>query len=153
MKKIKAILMWLVKAIAVVSALAGTSFFFSTLSLIHGKEMPASDFVGGNPSIINLLNSEVFMGLIFVITLSIFGYVGYLLWRLHEVAVHETQHKKSAHSNLVFILSLCGLFINKVWWIFALIIAFTRWDVISDGLSAIIRKGVQDSKSTGEETK
>ncbi len=150
MKKVKVILTWLVKAVAVVSSLLGSALFFSTLSNIHGKEMPDSEFINGNPTIINLLNSELFMGLIFVITLSIFSYVFYLLWQLHEVAVHESEQKKSAHTNVVFALSLCGLFINKVWWVLAIIIAFTRWDVVSKSLSAIINKGVNGSKSTEE---
>lgn len=92
------------------------------------------------------------MGLIFVITVSIFLYVGYLLWQLHEVAVHESERRKSAHTNLVFALSLCGLFISKVWWVFAIVIAFTRWDVVGDTLSSIIRKGVNQSSDSAPTT-
>lgn len=150
MKKLKAILTWLVKAAAVLSSLLASAMFFSTLSNIHGKDMLESEFINGNPTIINLLNSELFMGLIFVITLSIFSYVFYLLWQLHEVAVHESEQKKSAHTNVVFALSLCGLFINKVWWVLAIIIAFTRWDVVSKSLSAIIDRGVNGAKRTEE---
>ncbi len=153
MKRLMAILKWLTKAALVISGVIGTSLFFSTLSNIHGKEMEASEFVDGNPSIINLLNSEMFMGLIFVVTISIFSYVGYLLWQLHEVAVHESEHRKSAHTNLVFALSLCGLFINKVWWVLAIVIAFARWDVISESLSQIIGKGIAKSKPAAEESK
>ncbi|WEM40926.1 magnesium transporter [Photobacterium sp. DA100] len=153
MKKLIGFVKWLVKAMFVLSCLVGCSLFFSTLSKIHGKAMPASDFVGGNPTIIKLLNSEVFMGVIFVVTISIFSYVGYLFWRLHEVAVHESEHQKSAHTTLVFALSLCGLMINKVWWVLALIIAFTRWDVIGDALSGVIRKGVSGSRLSSEDSK
>ncbi|HDM8227591.1 TPA: magnesium transporter [Vibrio campbellii] len=153
MKKLIGLSKWLIKAVFALSCLIGCSLFFSTLSNIHGKDMPASEFVGGNPSIIKLLNSEVFMGVIFVVTISIFSYVGYLFWRLHEVAVHESEHRKSAHTTLVFALSLCGLLISKVWWVLALIIAFTRWDVIGDALSGVIRKGISGPKLTSEESK
>ena len=153
MKTLIGFLKWLLKANLVILCLAGCSFIFSSLSKIHGKDMPASDFWGGNPTIIKLLNSELFMGIIFVVTISIFSYVGYLFWRLHEVAVHESEHRKSAHTTLVFALSLCGLFINKVWWVLALIIAFTRWDVIGNALSSVIRKGVSGHKLSSEESK
>ncbi|CAK2059441.1 magnesium transporter [Vibrio crassostreae] len=153
MKKLIVFSKWLIKSIFIVLGAISASLFFSTLSKIHGKDMTAGEFVGGNPSIINLLNSELFMGVIFVVTISIFSYVTYLLWKLHEVAVHESEYRKSAHTNLVFALSLCGLFINKVWWVLAIIIAFTRWDVVADALSLIIRKGVTHNQIESEEQK
>ncbi|GEA49978.1 hypothetical protein VIN01S_07820 [Vibrio inusitatus NBRC 102082] len=154
MKRLFCVLKWLMKAIGVLGAAAATSLFFSTLSNIHGESMPDSEFVDGNPSIINLLNSEIFMGLIFVVTLSIFAYVAYLLWQLHEVAVHESEHRNSAHTTIVFALSLCGLFISKTWWVVAIVIAFTRWDIIGNSLSGVIRRGVEQGKeSSAQESK
>ncbi len=46
----------------------------------------------------------------------------------------------SAHTQIVFALSLCGLFIDKHggYWP---IIAFARWDILADGISSIIRNG------------
>ncbi|MEZ9864694.1 magnesium transporter [Vibrio breoganii] len=153
MKRLFGVLKWLIKAIGVLSAAAATSLFFSTLSNIHGKSMPASEFVDGNPSIIKLLNSEIFMGLIFVVTISIFAYVAYLLWQLHQVAVHESEHRNSAHTNVVFALSLCGLFISKTWWVLAIVIAFTRWDIIGNSLSGVIRRGIAQGNASAQETK
>ncbi|OBT13387.1 magnesium transporter [Vibrio sp. UCD-FRSSP16_10] len=153
MKRLFGIIKWITKAAGVIGAVAVTSLFFSTLSSIHGKTMPESEFVDGNPSIINLLNSEIFMGLIFVVTLSIFAYVSYLLWQLHEVAVHESEHRKSAHTNIVFALSLCGLFISKTWWVLAIVIAFTRWDMIGNSLSRVIRRGVEKESVVTQENK
>ncbi|GLQ71503.1 hypothetical protein GCM10007932_08630 [Vibrio penaeicida] len=90
------------------------------------------------------------MGVIFCVTISVIVYVLYLLWQLHEVAVHKAQKMSSAHTQIVFALSLCGLFIDKAWWVLAIIIAFTRWDIVSDSLSNIIRKGLHITKSTKE---
>ncbi len=136
----------LIKIALFLASIAATAKFFSLLSNIHGKEMPAEEFVNGYPTIIKLINSELFMGLIFVITLGIFIYVGKLFWDLHEIAVHESQHKNSAHTTLVFALSLCGLFINKTWWVLAIVIAFTRWDIIGKNMSKIISNGVSKRK-------
>ena len=119
----------------------GLSFSFSALSEIHGKEITEDYFVNGYPTILGLLNSEIFMGLIFTVTLSVFVYVAWLLWELHEVAVHKAQAIASHQIQLVFALSLCGLFIHKAWWVMAIIIAFTRWDIIAEKLSLIIKNG------------
>jgi hypothetical protein len=81
-------------------------------------------------------------------TLSIGVYDLYLLWQLHEVAVHKAQQKSSAHTQIVFALSLCGLFIDKTWWVLAIIIAFTRWDIIGNGVVNILRKGTHPQSTT-----
>jgi hypothetical protein len=129
------------------AVLAGLIIYaLSFLGEVHGKDIPEEYFSGGYPTIIGLLDSEVFMSLIFVVTLSVFAYLGYLLWQLHEVAVHKAEARSSAQLQLVFALSLCGLFIHKGWWVLAIIIAFTSWEYISDSLSNIIRKGM-----TGDE--
>ena len=144
MKFILKIVVFLVVAGVIAKVLA-------TLGAIHGKDLPESYFSGGYPTILALLDSEVFMGLIFFITLSVFAYVGYLLWQLHEVAVHKAEHNSSPQIQLVFALSLCGLFIHKAWWVLAIIIAVTSWDHIADRLSQVIQKGVsKTSRSTSE---
>ncbi len=111
--KLSAVLRFLTKSTLIVGSFLLFSYFFALLSTVHGKSLPESYFSDGVPSILGLLNSELFMGIIFVITLSIIGYVLYLLWQLHEVAVHRSQYMRSAHANLVFALSLCGLFIDN----------------------------------------
>jgi hypothetical protein len=118
-------------------------YALSFLGEIHGKDIPEDYFSGGYPTILVMLNSEIFMGFIFLVTVTLFAYIGYLLWELHEVAVHKEEAKSSGQLQLVFALSLCGLFINKAWWVLAIIIAFTRWNVIADNLSNIIRKGMK----------
>ncbi|RJG42207.1 magnesium transporter [Motilimonas pumila] len=144
--KIKRAVINLLKFCTVMALIVGMSIALSHLGAIHGKELPEEYFSNGYPTILKLLDSEVFMGFIFVVTIGAFGYVLYLLWQLHEVAVHKAQAMSSAHTQLVFALSLCGLFIDKTWWVLAIIIAFARWDILSDKLSFIINKGVKGDK-------
>ncbi|MCG9624408.1 magnesium transporter [Vibrio mediterranei] len=144
--KLTAVLRFLTKWMLIVSGFLSLSYFFSLLSKVHGKDLPESYFSDGMPSILGLLNSELFMGIIFVITISIIVYVLYLLWQLHEVAVHRSQYMQSAHANLVFALSLCGLFIDKLWWVLAVIIAFTNWEALASALSRVIHTGIHGDK-------
>ena len=71
----------------------------------------------------------------------------YLFWQLHEVAVHKAEAMSSAHTQIVFALSLCGLFIDKTWWVLAIIIAFARWDLVSNRISKIINDGIKGNQS------
>ena len=132
--------------IAAFSALGLMSYLFSLLTQIHGKELPESYFTNGYPSILALLDSELFMGFVFVVTIAIICYILFLFWRLHEVAVHKAEAMSSAHTQIVFALSLCGLFIDKAWWVLAIIIAFGRWDVLANRLSSIISNGLKGDK-------
>ncbi|MGF1777537.1 magnesium transporter [Vibrio nomapromontoriensis] len=134
------------KATLIIGGFLTLSYAFSLLSTIHGQALPSDHFANGQPTIIGLLNSEMFMGIIFVITLSIVAYVLYLLWQLHEVAVHRSQYMQSAHANLVFALSLCGLFIDKLWWVLAIIIAFTDWEAVGKAVSRVINSGIYGNK-------
>ncbi|MFB2750239.1 hypothetical protein [Aeromonas veronii] len=97
-----------------------------------------------------LLDSEIFMGVITVITLYVVLYLVYLLWQLHEIAVHRAKVSESVHITLVFALSLCGLFIDKTWWVLAVIIGFARWDVLSERMSHIIGHGIRRGRHEGE---
>ncbi|PMH43212.1 hypothetical protein BCU68_04285 [Vibrio sp. 10N.286.49.B3] len=142
LNKVKYWVMKCIKGIVILTSFLLLSHLFSLLSTINGTEIPESYFSNGLPSIIGLFDSEFFMGLIFVITVTVCSYVIYLLWQLHEIAVHRSEKIKSHQANLVFSLSLCGLFINKGWWVLAVIIAFTNWISISNTLSSIIRNGL-----------
>ena len=147
-RSLQTIFKTLLKAVIGGGIIAGSSIALSKLGTIHGKTLPESYFIDGYPTILKLLDSEVFMGFIFFVTLAVIIYVLYLFWQLHEIAVHKAAEMSSAHTQIVFALSLCGLFINKVWWVLAIIIAFTRWDVIGESISKVIRNGV--SKTTGK---
>ncbi len=153
---IKGVILFLIKAVVIIGTLVGSSLLLAKLGKIHGKDLPEEYFLNGYPTILRLLDSEVFMGFVFFVTVAIVVYVIYLLWQLHEVAVHKAHEMSSAHTQIVFALSLCGLFINKAWWVLAIIIAFARWDVLADSISNIIRRGVNpesnESKSTTKVT-
>jgi hypothetical protein len=139
--KIMSLLKIAMKSTFCIAVFLGVSQLFARMSNINGKELPEEYFSNGVPSIIGLFDSEFFMGVIFVITLSVVVYVLYLLWQLHEIAVHRSEKIKSHQANLVFALSLCGLFLHKSWWVLAIVIAFTNWQSISHSLSTIIRNG------------
>jgi len=144
----KSVLTFLLKGILFFIGLTVIAKSLSFLGAIHGKDLPEDYFYsGGYPSILGLLDSEVFMGLIFFITLSVFAYVAYLLWQLHEVAVHKAEANASPQLQLIFALSLCGLFIHKAWWVLAIIIAFTSWSSIGDWMREIIHN---DANTKGE---
>lgn len=134
----KAIATFLIKAVIFIVVVGLIAKAFSLLGAIHGKELPEEYFSGGYPTILGLLDSEIFMGLIFFITLSIFAYVAYLLWQLHEVAVHRAESSDSSQVQLIFALSLCGLFIHKAWWVLAVVLAFTSWNSIGNWFRDII---------------
>lgn len=122
--------------------------FFSKGAHIYPIEV--TKFNHALPAIMVLLDSEIFMGVITVITLYVVLYLVYLLWQLHEIAVHRAKVSESVHITLVFALSLCGLFIDKTWWVLAVIIAFARWDVLSERMSLIIGHGIRRGRHEGE---
>lgn len=91
------------------------------------------------------------MGIIFMITMGIFGIIAKLLWDLHEVPVHKAQHDNSLMATVVFGLALCGLFINKTWWVLAIFIAFTPWQTIGIHISRMIQNGMTGNTKSVEE--
>ncbi|OBT09435.1 magnesium transporter [Vibrio sp. UCD-FRSSP16_10] len=147
-RSITLVLSYLLKAAIVFGIVAGASIALSFMGSIHGTDLPPEYFSNGHSSIIKLLDSEVFMGFIFFVTVSVVVYVLYLLWQLHEVAVHKASRMSSAHTQIVFALSLCGLFIDKTWWVLAIIIAFTRWDAIGESFSKVIGNGLSHNKNS-----
>jgi len=149
-RNVNAIFFFVLKLLLAFGGLVGASVLLAKLGTIHGKELPEAYFSNGYPSILALLDSEVFMGFVFFVTVAILLYVVYLLWCLHEVAVHRAAKMSSAHTQIIFALSLCGLFIDKTWWVLAIIIAFARWDVLAAELANIIRNGRSNVKRVEE---
>ena len=122
-------------------------FVLSTLASIYNEHIPDGYYSEGIPNIIGLLDSELFMGLLFMVTLSIVGIFIKILWDIHEIPVHKSQHDKHIMASVIFALSLSGLLIDKAWWVLAIFIAFTPWDLIGKYLSQIIHEGTH---TTGE---
>jgi len=87
------------------------------------------------------------MGFVFMATVTIGVVLLWLLWHLHEIPLHRVQREGMIHVELVFGLSLCGLFINKAWWVLAIIVAFTPWKALGRELSGVIREGLRKDGS------
>ncbi len=121
----------------------GCAYLLAPLGTINSKDIDLSTFTNApNDTMMVIFNSEYFSGYLFAVTLAVVIFVFYLLWELHEVAVHKAQEKNSTHIQLVFALSLCGLFINKTWWVLAIIIAFANWQHIGASLTDIIKNAL-----------
>lgn len=151
---ISTIVLILLKFTAFMVLMLGGAYLLAPMGHINSKDVDMTLFSNTpNDAMMVLLNSEYFSGYLFSVTIALGLFVVYLLWQLHEVAVHEAQKKKSAHIQLVFALSLCGLFINKVWWVLAIIIAFTNWKHISTTLSQTIRDSFVSRDTSTKEIK
>lgn len=106
----------------------------------------------------NFFQSEYFSGYLFSVTLAVVFAAIYGMWQIHELGVHKAKEHKSAHVQIVFALSLCGLFINKTFWVIALVIALANWKHIGQSISDVIRRGIQpklqkSDSEQAEETK
>lgn len=127
------------------------AYLLAPLGKINSKGIDLSTFTNTpNDTMMVVFNSEYFSGYLFAVTLAVVIFVVYLLWELHEVAVHKAQEKNSTHIQLVFALSLCGLFIHKAWWVLAIIIAFANWKHIGASLTDIIKNGLATRHSRAE---
>ena len=144
----------LIKFILFMMLMLGGAYLLAPLGEINSKDIDMSMYTNvPNDAMMVLLNSEYFSGYLFSVTIALVIFVIYLFWQLHEVAVHKAQEKNSAHIQLVFALSLCGLFINKVWWVLAIIIAFANWEHISRSLSNLIQTSLKNQTTTHQEVK
>ena len=122
-------------ALAVVVLL---TVLFTQLSTIHSDVVP-DEYFAAMPGIMGILDAEWFMALVFVATLgSIVGGL-LLLWHLHELPVHRAKRENQVLTRLIFVLALCGLFLNKTWWVVAIILAFTPWHEIGVQVARVFR--------------
>jgi len=145
---ISAIIMVLVKFLAFMAVMLGGAYVLAPMGTINSKDIDMSLFTNTpNPTMMNIFNSEYFSGYLFAVTIALVLFIAYLFWELHEVAVHKAKEKNSTHIQLVFALSLCGLFIHKAWWVLAIIIAFANWEHIGRSLSEVIRNGISNLKT------
>ncbi len=125
------------------------AYLLAPLGTINSKEIDLSTFSNTpNETMMVIFNSEYFSGYLFSVTLAVVIFVVYLLWELHEIAVHKAQEINSTHIQLVFALSLCGLFIHKAWWVLAIIIAFANWQHIGASLTDIIKNAQATKKQS-----
>lgn len=140
LSKISTILLVLFKFVSFMALMLCGAYMLAPMGVINSKDINMSLFTNTpNETMMVIFNSEYFSGYLFTITIAVVLFVLYLLWTVHEVAVHRAEEKRSSHIQLVFALSLCGLFLHKAWWVIAIIIAFANWAHIGDSLSNIIR--------------
>ncbi|WP_227006720.1 magnesium transporter [Shewanella donghaensis] len=139
----------LLKFISFMAVMLGGAYILAPMGTINSKDIDLSLFTNTpNETMMVIFNSEYFSGYLFAVTIALALFVAYLLWELHEVAVHKAQEKKSSHIQLVFALSLCGLFLHKAWWVLAIIIAFANWEHIGASISSVIRDGFKSFKTS-----
>ncbi|WP_233558138.1 magnesium transporter [Alginatibacterium sediminis] len=125
--------------------LAG-AYVLAPMGTINSKDIDMGSFTNTpNETMMLIFNSEYFSGYLFSVTIALVLFVVYLLWEVHELAVHKAQKQKSSHIQLVFALSLCGLFLHKAWWVLAIMIAFANWEHIGASISAVIRNSRLES--------
>ncbi|MCL1046664.1 magnesium transporter [Shewanella sp. 1_MG-2023] len=155
LSKLATIFMVLIKFVSFMALMLGGAYLLAPMGLINSKDIDMSLFTNTpNDTMMILFNSEYFSGYLFSVTIALVIFVIYLLWSIHEVAVHRTEKMHSSHVQLVFALSLCGLFIHKAWWVLAIIIAFANWSEIGESISSVIRNSrnkTNDLKNTSNE--
>lgn len=151
-QKIWAIVMVLVKFCLFMAVMFAGAWALAPLGTIHSKDIDMSQFNNHpNEMMMNFFQMEYFSGYLFSVTIAVVLAGVYGMWQLHELGVHKAKEHKSAHVQIVFALSLCGLFISKTFWVIALVIALANWKHIGQSLSDVIRRGVQpkqDATST-----
>lgn len=141
----------LLKFFGFMAVMLGGAYLLAPMGKINSKDIDLSAFTNTpNDMMMVIFNSEYFSGYLFSVTIALLLFVVYLFWELHEVAVHKAQEKKSAHIQLVFALSLCGLFLHKAWWVLAIIIAFTNWRYIGTSISSVIQNGFSKINNNNE---
>ncbi|WP_037471804.1 hypothetical protein [Shewanella waksmanii] len=140
LSKIGTILLVLIKFISFMALMLFGAYLLAPMGEVNSKDIDMSLFTNTpNETMMLIFNSEYFSGYLFSVTIALVVFVLYLLWTVHELAVHRAEEKRSSHVQLVFALSLCGLFIHKAWWVLAIIIAFANWAHIGESLSGVLR--------------
>ncbi|WP_139684487.1 magnesium transporter [Vibrio tasmaniensis] len=153
-QKIWAIVMVLIKFCLFMAVMFAGAWALAPLGTIHSKDIDMSQFNNHpNEMMMNFFQMESFSGYLFSVTIAVVLAGVYGMWQLHELGVHKAKEHKSAHVQIVFALSLCGLFISKTFWVIALVIALANWKHIGQSLSDVIRRGVQPNQdATNTET-
>ncbi|MEZ9448681.1 magnesium transporter [Vibrio splendidus] len=153
-QKIWAVAMVLIKFCLFMAVMFAGAWALAPLGTIHSKDIDMSQFNNHpNEMMMNFFQMEYFSGYLFSVTIAVVLAGVYGMWQLHELGVHKAKEHKSAHVQIVFALSLCGLFISKTFWVIALVIALANWKHIGQSLSDVIRRGVQPKQdATNTET-
>ncbi|MCL9774210.1 magnesium transporter [Vibrio methylphosphonaticus] len=148
-QKVWAVAMVLIKFCLFMAIMFAGAWALAPLGTIHSQDIDMSQFNNHpNEMMMNFFQSVYFSGYLFSVTIAVVLAGVYGMWQLHELGVHKAKEHKSAHVQIVFALSLCGLFISKTFWVIALVIAMANWKHIGQSLSDVIRRGVQPQQDT-----
>ena len=154
LQKVGAVAMVLIKFCLFMSLMLAGAWALAPMGKIHSKDIDLSQFNNHpNEMMMNFFQTEFFSGYLFSVTLAVVLAAIYGMWQVHELGVHKAKEHKSAHVQIVFALSLCGLFISKTFWVIALVIALANWKHIGQSISDVIRRGIQPKSSENESSK
>ena len=146
----------LIRFVLFMAVMLTGAWLLAPFGTINSKDIDLSQFNNHpNEMMMNFFQTEMFSGYLFAVTIAFVLFAIYLFWQLHEVAVHKAQERRSTQIQLVFALSLCGLFLHKGWWVIAIIIAFANWSHIAESMSGIIRNALNktsECRSKAEST-
>ncbi|MFA0015587.1 magnesium transporter [Vibrio lentus] len=144
LQKVWAVVMVLIKFCLFMALMFAGAWVLAPMGKIHSKDIDLSQFNNHpNEMMMTFFQTEFFSGYLFSVTMAVVLAAIYGMWQVHEVGVHKAKEHKSAHVQIVFALSLCGLFISKTFWVIALVIALANWKHIGQSISDVIRRGVQ----------
>lgn len=151
LQKVGAVAMVLIKFCLFMALMLAGAWALAPMGKIHSKDIDLSQFNNHpNEMMMNFFQTEFFSGYLFSVTLAVVLAAIYGMWQIHELGVHKAKEHKSAHVQIVFALSLCGLFISKTFWVIALVIALANWKHIGQSISDVIRRGIQPKSSENE---
>ncbi|MCG9543080.1 magnesium transporter [Vibrio sp. Isolate33] len=151
LQKVGAVAMVLIKFCLFMALMLAGAWALAPMGKIHSKDIDLSQFNNHpNEMMMNFFQTEFFSGYLFSVTLAVVLAAIYGMWQVHELGVHKAKEHKSAHVQIVFALSLCGLFISKTFWVIALVIALANWKHIGQSISDVIRRGIQPKSSENE---
>ncbi|WP_213864629.1 magnesium transporter [Vibrio crassostreae] len=154
LQKVGAVAMVLIKFCIFMALMLAGAWALAPMGKIHSKDIDLSQFNNHpNEMMMNFFQTEFFSGYLFSVTLAVVLAAIYGMWQVHELGVHKAKEHKSAHVQIVFALSLCGLFISKTFWVIALVIALANWKHIGQSISDVIRRGIQPKSSENEPSK
>jgi hypothetical protein len=145
-QKLGAIAMVLIKFSLFMTVMFAGAWALAPIGKIHSKNIDLSQFNNHpNEMMMTFFETEYFSGYLFSVTIAVVLAAIYGMWQMHEVGVHKAKENKSAHVQIVFVLSLCGLLISKTFWVIALVIALANWKHIGQSISNVIRRGVHST--------
>ena len=149
LQKIWAVALVFIKFILFMILMFAGAWVLAPMGKIHSKDIDLSQFNNHpNEMMMTFFQTEYFSGYLFSVTMAVVLAAAYGMWQVHELGVHKAKEHKSAHVQIVFALSLCGLFISKTFWVIALVIALANWKHIGQSISDVIRRGVQPKDMT-----